>query len=209
MCALYSRDEVIIRIIEEKGIKAIPNLIELLEDENPEVRELALEALSILAPEGKDYLLKEFKRRFQMNLHDDVVLLYLAELLSDFKCLEIKENLEMMFNRFSDERAFPLILENLLKVTQDEKYLDILETYLDCEDVDIEEICIMAVTELPSKKSINILLEKYYNTNNNSLQLLILDSLVKILTNDFDLVPYLRDKDSDIYEKLEWHIRSY
>lgn len=144
-----------------------------------------------------------------MNLHDDVVLLYLAELLSDFKCLEIKENLEMMFNRFSDERAFPLILENLLKVTQDEKYLDILETYLDCEDVDIEEICIMAVTELPSKKSINILLEKYYNTNNNSLQLLILDSLVKILTNDFDLVPYLRDKDSDIYEKLEWHIRSY
>lgn len=49
MCALYSRDEVIIRIIEEKGIKAIPNLIELLEDENPEVRELALEALSILA----------------------------------------------------------------------------------------------------------------------------------------------------------------
>ena len=86
-----------------------------------------------------------------MNLHDDVVLLYLAELLSDFKCLEIKENLEMMFNRFSDERAFPLILENLLKVTQDEKYLDILETYLDCEDVDIEEICIMAVTELPSK----------------------------------------------------------
>ena len=62
MCALYSRDEVIIRIIEEKGIKAIPNLIELLEDENPEVRELALEALSILAPEGKDYLFKRIQK---------------------------------------------------------------------------------------------------------------------------------------------------
>ncbi|MFY9403280.1 MAG: HEAT repeat domain-containing protein, partial [Defluviitoga tunisiensis] len=136
---LYSRDEVILKIIEEKGIKAIPNLIELLEDENPEVRELAMEALSILAPEGKDYLLKEFKKRFRMNLQDDVVLLYLAELLSDYRCSEIKEDLETMFNRFSDERAFPLILENLLKVTQDEKYLDLLKTYLDGEDIDVEE----------------------------------------------------------------------
>ena len=158
---LYSRDEVILKIIEEKGIKAIPNLIELLEDENPEVRELAMEALSILAPEGKDYLLKEFKKRFRMNLQDDVVLLYLAELLSDYRCSEIKEDLETMFNRFSDERAFPLILENLLKATQDEKYLDLLKTYLDGEDIDVEEICVMAITELPSKKSIDILLDSH------------------------------------------------
>ena len=31
------------------------------------------------------------------------------------------------------------------------KILDLLKTYLDGEDIDVEEICIMAVTQLPSK----------------------------------------------------------
>ncbi|HBT50747.1 MAG TPA: hypothetical protein DEA49_01340, partial [Petrotoga sp.] len=163
---MYSREDLIKKIVDEKGLQAIPNLIELLDDEDYEVRELARDALSVMAPEGKEYLLQEFKRRFNLNLQDDTVLLYLAELLSDLNCHEIVENLKMMFNKFSDERAFPLILENLLKITKDESYLDILKTYIDSDEGEIEEISVMAITELPSRKTLDILLEKYYKTTN-------------------------------------------
>ncbi|MDK2907238.1 MAG: hypothetical protein PWQ66_1199, partial [Petrotoga sp.] len=138
---------------------------------------------------------------------DDTVLLYLAELLSDLKCHEIVENLKMMFNKFSDERAFPLIIENLLKITKDESYLDILKTYIDSDEGEIEEISVMAITELPSRKTLDILLEKYYKTTNNSLKVLILDSITKILTKNFDLVPYLQERDPEISEKLELHLK--
>jgi len=203
---MYSREDLIKKIVDEKGLQAIPNLIELLDDDDYEVRELARDALSVMAPEGKEYLLQEFKRRFNLNIQDDTVLLYLAELLSDLNCHEIVENLKMMFNKFTDERAFPLIIENLLKITKDESYLDILKTYIDSNEGEIEEISIMAVTELPSRKTLDILLEKYYKSDNNSLKALILDSITKILSQNFDLVPYLQERDPDISEKLRWHL---
>lgn len=204
---MYSREELLKKIVEEKGIQAIPNLIKLLDDEDTEVSELARDALSIMAPEGKDYLLNEFKKRFDLNLQDDTVLLYLAELLSELGCQEIEENLKMMFNKFSDERAFPLIIEHLLKLTKDEQYLDILETYLDGEEGEIEEISLMAMTELPTRKCLDILLKKYYRTNDSSIKSLVLDSITKILYKNPKLVPYLQERDSKLSDKLQWYIR--
>jgi len=46
--ALEKYKKLIERIVEQKGVDAIPKLIELLEDEQREVREIALESIYAL-----------------------------------------------------------------------------------------------------------------------------------------------------------------
>lgn len=201
------REELIQKIIEEKGISAIPKIVDLLSEEDVETRELARDILEIMgAADGKDYLFEEFKNRFDLNEDDDISLLYLAEILADFECKEIIPYLERMINSFSDERAFPIIYENLLKLTKDEKYLEYIETYID-DGGELEEISIMAMTNMPSKRVVNNLISKYKNTNSNSIRALVLDSLVKVLLSDFELVPYLREIEPEISEKISWQLQ--
>lgn len=205
---MFEREELIQKIVQEKGLEAIPNLINLIDDEDPETRELVRDVLSIYGHEAKDYLLDEFKTRFELNKEDDIVLLYISELLSDLECREIINYLERMLNKYNDERAFPLIIENLFKLTKDKKYLDILETFIEEEGGDLEEIGIMAITHVPSKKVIDILLKKYYNTSDKSVRVLILDSILKIILKDLDLSQYLKEKDIDISQQLQWHLNN-
>ncbi|MDN5342791.1 MULTISPECIES: hypothetical protein [Oceanotoga] len=201
------REELIQKIIEEKGVSAIPKIVDLLSEEDVETRELARDILEIMgAADGKDYLFEEFKNRFDLNEDDDISLLYLAEILADFECKEIIPYLERMINSFSDERAFPIIYENLLKLTKDEKYLEYIETYID-DGGELEEISIMAMTNMPSKRVVNNLISKYKNTNSNSIRALVLDSLVKVLLSDFELVPYLREIEPEISEKISWQLQ--
>jgi hypothetical protein len=112
-----------------------------------------------------------------------------------------------MINNYTDERAFPVIIENLLKLTKDEKYLDILLTFMDDES-EMEEIALMSITNIPSKKVVDILSEKYENSKNKSKRALIMDSMVKVLLGDFELVPYLQQINPDLSKKLQWQIES-
>jgi HEAT repeat protein len=204
---MFDRDELIEKIIIEKGIEAIPNLIELIEDEDPEMRELASEVLTSFGPEAKDYVFEEFKKRFASNNEDDVVLLYLSEVLSDYQCKEILPYLERMLNMYNDERAFPLIIENLFKLSKDEKYLNILETFIEDEG-ELEEIGIMAITHAPSEKVVDILIKKYEASTNKSIKVFVLDSILKVLLSDLSLVPYLKEKNLEIAEKIQWQIEN-
>ena len=95
----------------------------------------------------------------------------------------------------------------MLKITQDESYLDILKTYLENDETEIQEISIMAVSELPCKKSIDILAEKYYTTRDKSIKALILDSLIKIIATAYDLLPYFEEKYPDLYDILKWDLQ--
>jgi HEAT repeat protein len=202
-----NREYLIQRVLQEKGTDAIPNLIRLLEEQDSETRELAVDVLSIMGEESKEYLFEEFKKRFERNKKDDVTLLYLTELLADLECQEIVPYLERMINNYTDERAFPVIIENLLKLTKDEKYLDILLTFMDDES-EMEEIALMSITNIPSKKVVDILSEKYENSKNKSKRALIMDSMVKVLLGDFELVPYLQQINPDLSKKLQWQIES-
>ncbi|WP_232617908.1 hypothetical protein [Thermosipho africanus] len=56
------REELIKRIIEEKGEQAIDDLIKLLEDEDSQVKEIASETLFKLGKASKDPLYREFKK---------------------------------------------------------------------------------------------------------------------------------------------------
>ncbi|MDK2946293.1 HEAT repeat domain-containing protein [Geotoga petraea] len=202
-----NREDLIQRVLQEKGTDAIPNLIRLLDEEDSETRELAVDVLSVMGNESRDYLLKEFKKRFEKNTENDITLLYLTELLSDLNCKEIVPYLERMINNYTDERAFPVIIENLLKLTKDDKYLDILLTFMD-DGSEMEELALMSITNLPSKKVVDILSEKYENSKDKSKRALIMDSMVKVLLGDFELVPYLQQINPDLSKKLQWQIEN-
>jgi HEAT repeat protein len=202
-----NREDLIQRVLQEKGIDAIPNLIRLLDEQDSETRELAVDVLSVMGGESKEYLLEEFKKRFERNREDDVTLLYLTELLADLECQEIVPYMERMINNYTDERAFPIIIENLLKLTKDEKYLDILLTFMD-DGSEMEEIVLMSITNIPSKKVVDILSEKYENSKSKSKRALIMDSMVKVLLGDFELVPYLQQINPDLSKKLQWQIEN-
>lgn len=202
-----NREDLIQRVLQEKGTDAIPNLIRLLDERDSETRELAVDVLSVMGSESKEYLLEEFKKRFERNREDDITLLYLTELLADLECQEIVPYLERMINNYTDERAFPIIIENLLKLTKDDKYLDILLTFMD-DGSEMEEIALMSITNIPSKKVVDILSEKYETSRTKSKRALIMDSMVKVLLGDFELVPYLQQINPDLSKKLQWQIEN-
>ncbi|BBE31846.1 hypothetical protein OSSY52_19870 [Tepiditoga spiralis] len=202
------KEDIIQKIVEEKGIEAIPNLVKLLEDSDPDTRELARDVIGVMGESANEYLFEDFKKRFDKNLEDDMVMLYLAEILSQNGYKEIIPYLERMINNYTDERAFPIIVEHLWRLTKEERYLDILTTFLDDDDA-VQEIAIMGISHVPTKKGIDVLVDKYNNSKENSSRALILDSILQIIINDFKLVPYLQEKDREIANKLRWHWETF
>ncbi|WGS65300.1 HEAT repeat domain-containing protein [Marinitoga aeolica] len=202
------REDVIQRIIEEKGVKAIPILIEMMEDSDADTYSLITDIIDVMGTEAKAYLFEEFLKRFEKKSFDDVVMLYLIDVLSEMECQEIKPYLERMMNLYSDERAFPIILEALLRITKDEKYIDILATFLD-DTGDIQELAIMALAELPTKKGINYLLNKYLDNISKSEKALILDSIQKMTFKNNDLLEEVKKHPAgeEIFEMLEWMLK--
>ncbi|KAF2955509.1 DUF927 domain-containing protein [Marinitoga sp. 38H-ov] len=202
------REDIIQRIIEEKGVNAIPVLINLMEDSDPETYEIITDIIDILGSDAKKYLFNEFIKRFEKNYFDDVVMLYLIDVLSNLECKEIIPYLERMLNMYSDERAFPLIIEALLRLTKDEKYIDILATFLD-DTGDLQELAIMAISELPTKKSIKYLLDKYISNISKSEKALILDSIQKLLFKNRELMNEVKNHPAgdEISEMLEWMLK--
>ncbi|AEX84799.1 hypothetical protein XO10_01810 [Marinitoga sp. 1135] len=202
------REDVIQRIIEEKGVTAIPILIDMMEDSDAETYELIMDIIDIMGAEAKEYLFKEFLKRFNQKNLDDVVMLYLIDILSELECKELAPYLERMLELYSDERAFPIIIEALLRLTKDEKYLDILATYLNDEG-EIQELAVMAMAELPVSKSINYLLNKYTENISKQQKALILDSIQKMLVKNKDLLPIVKEHPAgdEISEMLEWMLK--
>ncbi|KLO24752.1 HEAT repeat domain-containing protein [Marinitoga sp. 1155] len=202
------REDVIQRIIEEKGVNAIPVLIDMMENSDSETYSLITDIIDVLGDEAKKYLFNEFIKRFERRNLDDVVMLYLIDVLSEMECQELKPYLERMMNLYSDERAFPIILEALLRITKDEKYIDILATFLD-DKGDIQELAIMALAELPTKKSINYLLNKYMENITKSEKALILDSIQKMIFKKRELFNEVKihPAGEEISEMLEWMLK--
>jgi hypothetical protein len=202
------REDVIQRILEEKGVNAIPILIDMMEDADTETYEIITDIIDILGSDAKKYLFDEFMKRFEKNSFDDVVMLYLIDVLSNLECKKLIPYLERMLNMYSDERAFPLILEALLRLTKDEKYIDILATFLD-DTGDLQELAIMAISELPTQKGLKYLLDKYITNISKSEKALILDSIQKILFKKRDLINDVKKHPAgeEISEMLEWMLK--
>ncbi|SHH18773.1 HEAT repeat domain-containing protein [Thermosipho atlanticus] len=134
-----NREELIKRIVEEKGSKAISDLIKLLEDEDAEVREIVSETLFKLGDEAKKALLKEFERRVERRNKNDITLLYIVDLLADFGEKSIVKSLYNILSLYSWEEAELIIYEALSKLGEGEKIYDILRYFL-LEDLERKKL---------------------------------------------------------------------
>jgi len=141
------RSELINRIVEEKGSKAIPDLIKLLEDEDPEVREIASEALFKLGDDAKTALLKEFHRRLGERNKNDITLLYIIDLLADFGEKSILNSLYKILSLYSWEEAELIIYEALAKLGEGDKVYEILRYFL-LEDEERKKLGVQAAMAL-------------------------------------------------------------
>lgn len=129
------REDLIKKIIEEKGEEAVNDLIKLLDDEEPEVREIAAEALFKLGDPAKEALHNEFKRRVDEFEKNDITLLYVVDLLADFGDKRIIKDLYNILSLYSFEEAELIIYEALAKLGEGEKVYKILRYFL-LEDAD-------------------------------------------------------------------------
>jgi len=141
------RSELINRIVEEKGSKAIPDLIKLLEDEDSEVREIASEALFKLGDDAKTALLKEFHRRLGERNKNDITLLYIIDLLADFGEKSILNSLYKILSLYSWEEAELIIYEALAKLGEGDKVYEILRYFL-LEDEERKKLGVQAAMAL-------------------------------------------------------------
>ncbi|MCD6449801.1 MAG: HEAT repeat domain-containing protein [Thermotogaceae bacterium] len=162
---MEKKEQLIKRIVEEKGKDAIPVLIKLLYDEDSEVREIAAEALFRLGEPAKEALYEELKKLWEEGIEeDDITVLYIVDLLGDFKEKRAKDIFYSLLSKFTIEEAIIIIYEALAKIGEGVKLLNILE-YLLLEDGDrtrYGDLVAMVLSYIDHPRSIEILKKAYF-----------------------------------------------
>ncbi len=151
------------KIVVEKGVSAIPSLLNLLNDENEEVRDIALQAIYRFGDQAKPLLLEKFKERIHKGEKNDVVTLYLVDILADLNEHGIKKDLYSLLQKYDDERAHLVIYEALAKLGDGDKVIDIVEYFI-LEDeyrLDLAEQAIMVLANIPNSRSLNCLIKAF------------------------------------------------
>ncbi|ABV32979.1 MULTISPECIES: HEAT repeat domain-containing protein [Pseudothermotoga] len=187
------------RIVTEKGVDAIPKLVELLTDENDEVREIAFETIQRFGDNAKPILLKIFKDRVHRAQQNDIVLLYLIDVLADMEEKCIKQDLYQLLSRYDNESAQLVIYEALAKLGDGDTVIDIL-CYFVLEDEykdQLAEQAIMALAHIPSEKSLNCLVDAY---KNKSFSTEIRQDIIKAISMITMKNPALWDKFTKLNE---------
>jgi len=202
------REKLIKRIVEEKGEEAIPTLIKLLYDEDPDVREIAADALYRLGEPAKEALLKELKRRWREGIEkDDISILYMVDLLGDFGEKRAKDIFYSLISKYTIEEAILVIYEALAKIGEGEKLLKVLE-YMILEDGDRNRFgdqVAMVLAYIDSPRSVEILVRAFLD---DALDLeikdMILQSLRILVNTDPDLLRFIPEDIRKEMERIEW-----
>ncbi len=115
-------DQIVKRIIEEKGEKAIPTLIDLLFEGDPQVSDIVVDALEEL--DCCEQLLKRLDLEMKKE-EKNVGIYYIADLIGDKRCKGGIDYLKSMLNLVENEREALIVHGALAKVgfKDSEKYL--------------------------------------------------------------------------------------
>uniref|UniRef100_A0A7V3RDN1 HEAT repeat domain-containing protein n=1 Tax=Mesoaciditoga lauensis TaxID=1495039 RepID=A0A7V3RDN1_9BACT len=119
---MEEREKIVKRIVEEKGESAIPILIELLFDNDPQTAEIASDALIEL--DSCDQLVKRLDKEIR-SAERTLGIFYIADIIGEKKCKGAFENLKKLLDFVQDEREALIIHGALLKFgfKESEKYL--------------------------------------------------------------------------------------
>lgn len=124
------REELISRIIEEKGGPAFDDMVRLLEDEDENVRDIATEVLYRLGDKIRDRLEQLVKSKVKNGKKNDTVLLYLIDLVGDIGSQNAVKDLIRAINLYDFEEAQLVIYEALAKLGAGEQFYPLLRYML-------------------------------------------------------------------------------
>lgn len=182
------------RIVNEKGTQAIPKLLELLTDENEEVREIVLQTIQRFGDQAKPILIEKFKQKVHEQIKNDILTLYLVDILSDLQEMSIKKDLYQLLSRYDQESAQLVIYEAIAKLGDGEKVFDIASYFL-LEDEyrnELAEQAIMVLAHITSPKAIDCLVKAYKDEQLHSeVKPFIIKAIAMITMKDQKLWDYL------------------
>jgi HEAT repeat protein len=148
--------------VSEKGEEAFPKLLELLEDEDPEVKEIVSEVFYRLGDRAREFLFNEIQKRRERGFEkNDITNLYIIDILGDLGEKRMKSVLYELMEKYDSEEALLIIYEALAKIGEGEVFLPELE-YLMFEDAYRKELCeqvAMVLANIPTERSLRILLK--------------------------------------------------
>lgn len=196
-----NREKIIQRIVNEKGESAIPILIELLEDENSEVREMAAQALQSLGDTVTVHLIGYLRKKLDTEKpFNDVSLLYAADILGELRCRESIPLLYQLLEHYDSEAYQLIIYEALAKLGEGEKFLELLNYFLK-EDAFKEELrdqVLMTLAYTKSEKALKILIDEWGSTDDRDSETkdLVLNA-IKVLLSECPELMYVLSKDKN------------
>lgn len=124
------REELIERIIDEKGIDAFEDMVKLLEDEDENVRDIAAEILYRLGDKIADKLRHLLKSEIKKGEKNKISLLYVIELLGDLNERNSVKDILKALELYDFEEAQLVIYESLAKLGSGEEFYPLLRYML-------------------------------------------------------------------------------
>ena len=202
------REEIIKRIVEEKGREAIPVLIKLLYDEDPDVKEMAAEALYRLGDEAKEAVYRELLRRWEEGVEeDDVTVLYMVDILGDFGDRRAKDIFYSLLSKYSVEEAILVIYEALAKIGEGVKLLGVLE-YMLLEDGDrtrYGDLVAMVLSYIDHPRSLEILKKAFFREEfEGEIREFILRAMKNLIDRNPSYITRIGKEILEEMERLKW-----
>lgn len=127
---LNEREELINRIIEEKGVNAFDDMVKLLEDEDENVREIAAEVLYRLGDSVKGKLEEILRNSISSGEKNKTSLLYIIDLLGDLNVKSAVKDILKAIELYDFEEAQLVIYEALAKLGVGEQFYPLLRYML-------------------------------------------------------------------------------
>jgi len=206
-------EELIERIVEEKGEEAIPVLKSLLiEYDDEELIKLIIETLDKLGKAGKEEIYRVFSEfcRNKSELNNPKIY-YLIDSLANNGDRRIIPDLMSILKKTKYEETSLLIYDALAMLGEGEKVVDVLTVMSEEEfDQDSWEILIMALSHTKSVKAFLKLKEMYNNQKDENRKIMILEGMINILNEREELIPQLNNDEfgREILKKINLWLKN-
>ncbi|AFK06517.1 hypothetical protein BG32_13420 [Mesotoga sp. HF07.pep.5.2.highcov] len=183
------REELINRIVEEKGVEAAPVLLSLLVSEDSETAQICFDALIQMGKDVVPFLIEKMRSEDI----DPVSRLYLADLAGEIGDIRAVTHLYELLSKYSDERSQIVIYEALARLGEGEKVVDVLALMLEENyDAELQDQLIMALSNTDSSVAVKALAGFYGNKlADKSAKAFALEGIHSILARRHELKNYL------------------
>ncbi|AKI98056.1 HEAT repeat domain-containing protein [Kosmotoga pacifica] len=156
------RNELIRKIVDEKGVEAIPVLMELLRKEDDETAQICLDALAQIGEEGRKALINELKHIEKEQVRNDITVLYIVDKLGEIRETRAVPTLYSLLQLYDNEDAQVVIYEALAKLGEGERIVDVLTLLLEeAQTLEFIDQLIMALSHTKSIKGLKALVKLY------------------------------------------------